>query len=262
VAQRNLWLTAGVSSLKVNPFGAAEMEGRTPARTHSGNVTQHRFVPQMSSIQSMQIRRPTLALAALSLAALPIHAEKNAALKPVLGKEGKSLTEDSFDSAQLGKLWAPNKGTWQVKDGALAGSFKESDHHPAVLLLGVPNHNSIIRFSFKIDDSKGFNLSYNSDKGHLFRVVVTGDGLTVNRDRNKKDPKSKSVAMAKASGIIAPGEWHTLLVEVLGGKVSIQTDTGLKASVENSELNVDKTGYRFVTGGSVMLDDLKAWQAE
>jgi hypothetical protein len=210
----------------------------------------------------MKIHRTSIVLAALTLAAFPIHAEKNAALKPVLAKEGKSMAEDGFDSAQLGKSWTPSKGTWQIKDAALAGSFKESDHHPAVLLLGVPNHNSIIRFSFKLGDSQGFNLSYNSDKGHLFRLVVTGDGLTVNRDRDKKDAKSKVAKLAQASGKIAAGEWHTMMVEVLASKVSVQTDTGLKASVDNGDLNVDKTGYRFVTGTSVTLDDIKVWQAE
>lgn len=190
------------------------------------------------------------------------HAEKNAALKPVLAKPGKVMAEDAFASAEPGKTWSVAKGDWSVKDGALAGAFKESDHHPAVLMLGVPNRNSIIQFAFRFEGGKGFALSYNSAKGHLFRISVNGEGLTVMKDRDKKDKKSKTLSLAEAAGKIAPGEWHTMLVEVKGTKVSVQTDTGLTATVENSELDVDKTGYRFVTAGSVTLDEVKVWQAE
>lgn len=202
------------------------------------------------------------ALLALVLSALPARAEKNAALKPVLAKPGKAMAEDAFASADLGKTWSVAKGEWLIKDGALAGSFKESDHHPAVLTLGVPNRGSIIQFSFKFDGGKGFALSYNSAKGHLFRIAVNGEGLTVVKDRDKKDKKSKTQSLAQAAGKITPGEWHTMLVEVQGTKVTVQTDTGLKANAENSELDVDKTGYRFVTAANVVLDDVKAWQVE
>lgn len=210
----------------------------------------------------MKFARLLLIACGTALPILPLHAEKDAALKPVLAKPGKIVAEDAFGSAQLAKVWAQNKGEWQVRDGALVGTIKESDHHPAVLLLGVPNHSSIIRFSFKFDGTKGFALSYNQAKGHLFRILVTGDGLTVSKDKDKKDEKSKSATLAQASGKIAPGEWHTMLVEVQGGKVTVQTDTGLKAEAANHELDVDKTGYRFVTSATVALDDVKVWAAE
>jgi hypothetical protein len=209
----------------------------------------------------MPSSRRLLAVLALLLPATPAPAAKDAPLTPALVKPGKVAAEDAFSSAQLGKPWAVNKGEWVVKDGALVGTIKQSDHHPAVLLLGVPNRNSIIRFSFKFDGSKGFNLSYNSAKGHLFRILVNGEGLTLSKDKDKKNEKSRSATLATASGKIAPGEWHTMLVEVQGGKVAVQTDTGLKAEAANSELDVDKTGYRFVCGSSVALDDVKVWQA-
>jgi hypothetical protein len=91
---------------------------------------------------------------------------------------------------------------------------------------------------------------------------VTGEGFTVNLDKDKKDPKSKAVVMADVKGKITPGEWHTMQVEILGDKVSVQTDFGLKADVSHKSLDVDKTGYRFVTGGSVALDDVMVWKVE
>lgn len=183
-------------------------------------------------------------------------------LQPAMAKLGKVMAEDDFGGAQLAKTWIVNKGDWQPKDGVLVGNIKKSDNHPAVLMLNAPNRNSIIRFSFKCDGNKGFNLSYNSAKGHLFRVVVTGDGLTVTKDKDKKDPKSKSIELASAKGKVAAGEWHTLMLEVSGGKVAVQTDFGLKAEASHPELDVDKTGYRFVTGGTVSLDDVRVWSTQ
>ena len=207
----------------------------------------------------MQLTRTLLALALSISIAL---AGKDTDLKPILAKPGKVMAEDSFTTAELKKPWNVAKGDVQIKDGELTETMKKSDDHPAVLILSVPNHNSLIRVSFKCPGNKGFSLSYNSAKGHLFRIQLTGEGLTLLKDKDKKDEKSKSLKLAEASGKITPDEWHTLLVEVQGGKVAVQTDTGLKAEATNSELDVDKTGYRFVTGTSVQLADIKAWQAE
>jgi hypothetical protein len=241
----------------------------------------------------MHTRLPLAALLALALPAVYTHAAKDADLKPILAKPGKVLAEDAFGTSELAKTWTTAKGTATVKDGALVETFKEEDHHPAVLMLGVPNHNSIIKFSFKMEDAtKGFALSYNSATGHLFRILVNGEGLSVVKDAEKEKgakpkgkgkaksasepvktaaaegaakPKGKGAAangIAKAEGKIAAGEWHTILVEVQGTKVAVQTDTGLKAEGTHPEIDVDKNGYRFVTAASISLDDVKAWSVE
>jgi hypothetical protein len=202
------------------------------------------------------------------------------------------MNEDAFASAEVAKTWTVAKGDVAIKDGALVETFKASDNHPAVLMLGVPNHNAIIKFSFKMEDAtKGFALSYNTPGAHLFRVLVTGDGLSVVKDAEKEkgaakgkgkakakseptktaaaapkgEAKSKGRAangIAKAEGKISAGEWHTILVEVQGTKVAVQTDTGLKAEGTHPEIDVDKTGYRFVTAASLSIDDVKVWAAE
>ncbi len=212
----------------------------------------------------MKMTRSTLLTAiGLALSGALGHAEKGTVLKPALAKPGKAVLEEKFDGTQLGKIWMVNKGDWQIKDGAVTGKEKKEDQHPAVLLLNQPNHNSIIQFSFRLEGVKGFNLSYNHAKGHLFRIVVGNDGLSINKDKDKKDAKSKAAVLGKAAGKFEPGRWYTMLVEVKGDKVSVQTDNGVKLEASNRELDVDKTGYRFVTtGASLLLDDLKVWQAE
>ena len=207
-------------------------------------------------------RRIVLATIAAASSSASAFAGKSADLKPVLAKPGSVTVDDSFNASALAKPWAIAKGDWQVRDGALTGREKKEDAHAAVLTLGQPNRNSILRFSFKLDGTKGLGLSFNHAKGHLFRVNITADGVTLLKDKDKKDPASKGEQLGKAAGKFEQGEWYTMLVEVQGGKVSVQADNGVKLTGANPALDVDKTGYRFVTGASVALDDVKAWEAQ
>jgi hypothetical protein len=197
------------------------------------------------------------------LAPTTARAEKDANLHPVLLKPGKRVAKEVFDGPKLPKGWTVNKGDWQVQGGALVGWEKKEDKHAAVLTLPTPFKSSILRFSFKRDGVTGFNLSFNRAGGHLFRILIADDGLTINKDRDKKEPNSKAVALGKAEGNFATGQWHTLLVEIQGDKVSVQADNGVKLLVSHPSLDIEKTGYRFVTrGSSLLLDDLTIWQVE
>ncbi len=204
----------------------------------------------------------TTTIAAL-LALLP-HASfagKGADLKPILAKPGKAIVEETFAGSALGKNWTPAKGDWQVSGGELTGKEKKEDNHAAVGALNQPNHNSIIRFSFKFDGVKSLSLSYNHAKGHLFRVNVAPTGITVNTDKDKKDEASKAVVLGKADAKFEQGQWYTMQVEVKGAKVAVQTDNGVKIEGSHPSLDVEKTGYRFVTKGeSLRLADVKAWE--
>jgi hypothetical protein len=204
------------------------------------------------------IARILIASAAISSAAF---GAKSADLKPALAKPGASTVDETFSASALGKIWSVAKGTWEVRDGTLVGSEKKEDNHPAVLALGQKNHDSIIRFSFKFDGTDNLSLSYNHAAGHLFRVNIAKDGVTILKDADKKNPAIKQEQLGKAEAKFEQGQWYTMLVEVQGAKVSVQTDNGVKISAANDALNVDKTGYRFVVrGASVALADVKAWE--
>ena len=203
----------------------------------------------------------TLALALLL--ALPCYAGKNTALKPILAKAGKTVIEQNFDSGTLDKPWAAAKGDWQIASGAIVGKEKPEDKHAGVLSLALPNKDSIVSFSVKLDGAKGVDLSFNHAKGHLFRLSIAPDGLTLRTDGDKKDKSIKSVALGKAGVKFEPGQWVTLLVEVKGTKVAVQADNGAKIEASNPRLAMDKVNYRFVVkGASVAIDDLKITEAQ
>ncbi len=187
--------------------------------------------------------------------------EKSTAIAPILAKQGAAVADESFPGSELGKQWAAAKGSWEVKGGALIGSEKPEDKHAGVIALGQKNHDSIIRFSFKFDGAEGLSLSYNHAGGHLFRVNIAKDSVVVMKDGDKKDTSIKAAQLGKAETKFEPGKWYTMVVEVQGTKVAVQTDNGVKISASHDALNVDKTGYRFVVkGASVALADVKTWE--
>lgn len=201
-----------------------------------------------------------MALLSVLLSGTIVHAEKGTELEPTLATPGSVILDESFSGGELGKSWVANKGDWTIKEGVVVGREKKEDMHAAVLTLQHPHRNSIIRFSFQLDGAKGFNLSFNHAKGHLFRIAASESGLTLTKDADKKDPNSKATALAKASGKFDSGQWYTLLVEIQGDKVSVQSDNGSKLSIQETTLGIDKTGYRFVIRGeSLLLDDIKVW---
>jgi hypothetical protein len=210
----------------------------------------------------MQTKLPILTSLIVVLSAASAFAAKDADLKPILAQPGKATAADALAGDTLSKTWAVAKGDWQLKDGTLTGKEKAADKHPAVCALSVPNHDSIIRFSFKFDGTDMLALSYNHPKGHLFRVSVSPTAVSVSTDKDKAAPNSKATPLGKGEAKFENGQWYTMLVEVKGDKVAVQTDNGVKIEGANPALDVDKTGYRFVTKGeSLLIADVKTWEA-
>ncbi len=174
---------------------------------------------------------------------------------------GKPAVSDDLDREALGKQWVVTKGDWKIAEGAIVGKELARDKHAAVLTYARKNTDSAIRFSFKLDGTKGFHLSYNKARGHLFRVIVTEKGATISLDKDKKDPKSKPMKLAGGDANFKQGEWYTMLVVVEGENVSVQTDNGLKLTARHASLKQPKPNYRFVMRDTaLLLDDLKIWE--
>ena len=203
-----------------------------------------------------------VSLVVLLLGTVPaLHAAKDAELAPVLAKPGKLLKEDSFADSALSREWGVAKGEWLVKDGILIAKEKTEDKHAGVCALNLLNHNSIIRFSYRLIGAKALTLSFNHAKGHLFRVSLGAESITLSKDKDKADTSAKPLQLAKVEAPKNGAEWTTIQVEMLGQKVAVTTDSGLKLEGEDAALDVDKTGYRFVISGeSAELDGVKIWE--
>lgn len=175
-------------------------------------------------------------------------------------KTAKPSFEDAFDRDELGAGWTVVKGDWEIVDGSLVGREKKEDAHAAVVSCNRPNHNSTIQFSFKLDGTDGFHLSYNYAKGHLFRVIVGKTGVIIRTDKDKKDPASKPVTLGKADAKIKQGSWHTMRATIDGEQVTVQINDDVKLKGSHPSLDVDKPNYRFVMRGATLaLDNVKIW---
>jgi hypothetical protein len=206
--------------------------------------------------------RTVLLSVAFNLLLVPlVQAEKNASIKPLLGTTASPTITETFDT-EVPSVARSAKGAWEVVDGVLIGKELTADKHAAVLSYTKPNHNSIVRFSFKVGgDTKGFNFSLNHKGGHLCRVVVAPTKMTINLDKDKKDPKSKAKILATAKGDFSKNQWHTMQVELVGDKVVAQVDNGVVAKASHEKLDTNKPGYRWVMrGDSLSIDDLHIWE--
>lgn len=188
-------------------------------------------------------------------------AEKNADLPAKLATLPSASIHETFD-AELASPLLGVKGEWRTKDGELIGTELAADKHAAVFSYQKPNHNSVVRFSFKFDGTTdGMNFSLNRTMGHLFRVVITPTGLAVNLDKDKKDASSKVVSLARAKANFQPRTWYTMQVEMVGDRVVVQVDNGVTVEATHPSLDTKKPNYRFVMKGDwLAIDDLMIWE--
>jgi len=181
-------------------------------------------------------------LAVLTLATYPVLRSADPVLKADFASEG------------LPEGWTGAKGEWKVVEGALVGSEVADDKHAAVFSIPDPHVNSTLKMRVRLDGAKGFHLSYNHAKGHLFRLAITAGSATLSMDKDKKDPASKGEILAKETLALKPGEWVEISCAVEGTKVKVTVgDLVLEGTHPN--LAKEKTGYRFVVQGQSMAFD-------
>lgn len=175
------------------------------------------------------------------------------ALSP-LRAEGE--TREDFGGGEVPAGWPAAKGEWTVSDGALHGKELAADKHAAVLTIPDPHVSSRIEFRLVMAGAKGFHLSYNHEKGHLFRVRCDGKSVALVLDKDKKDPASKAVVLDHKEIAIDEGREIPVFCRVKGDEVEVRFgDVSLAGKHES--LARPKTGYRLIVqGSSVKIDDV------
>lgn len=182
------------------------------------------------------------------------------ALEPVNLKPGTLLVEEAFDGETLADRWHSVMGNWLLSEGILKGSENPAEKHAAVLVYKQPNLDSIVSFRFKLAGIERFSFSLNHQSGHLFRVVVAPQGLLLRKDRDRSNPRSRPINLDFAEGTFSNDDWYSILIEIGGENVWVQTDNGLMVSASHPELAIEKPNYRFVMAGEFLhLDDFKVW---
>jgi len=175
---------------------------------------------------------------------------------------GKLLFRDSLDQP-LASDWRTAKGKWEVVDGAIRGSELPADHHGAVTRHPLAFRNAVIQYSFKLDGAKTTSLSLNDAKGHVCRVVITPEWISVRKDDHDHDGPDKGAILQTRKVTIKPGRWHTLLVEIQGPELLARLDDETVAYGANDRIDVDKANLGLtVAGASTSFKELRIWEAQ
>lgn len=188
-----------------------------------------------------------IAVAALAAAALP-H----------LSERGKLLYKDDFSTVDPG--WTGKLGKWDIVDGAARITELPDDKHAAVRRHPLAYHDATFEFSFRLDGARGIALSINNKGGHVCRLSISSALMVLQTDKPnaKSDLKPERLANAKIS--IAPGDWHKVIVEVKGPRITAVLDGKTSISGESARIDVDKTDFGFPVGGqSAWLDNLSIY---
>jgi nicotinamidase-related amidase len=174
---------------------------------------------------------------------------------------GKLLFQDSPDQP-LAHDWAVNKGTWERVDGAIRGSELAADKHAAVAVHRFAMRNVVIQYALKLDGARGTALIFNDAKGHICRVQITPQLLTVRKDDHDRDGPDQGAILQALKTPVAPGTWHTVLVEIQGSEMLARIDGTAVAYGSHNGIDQDKTILGLVVlGASASFKDLSVWEA-
>ena len=161
----------------------------------------------------------------------------------------KNVVVDNFRSANLDPAWKISKGKWEVTDSALKGSELSEDKHNAVVRRPLGIRNGTIAVSIKLDGAKAAHISINQKSGHLFRLVLTPTGISLQKDKPNANSEEKALALAKLQTPITPGVWHTVVIDMKGAKITALVDGKWKLEGENEKLAVEKLDFGFPVSG-------------
>ena len=199
--------------------------------------------------------------ATFALTASLVAADPNEA-KTILTERGALIFADDLTQPP-GQPWRVAKGEWKVVDGALQVKELASDMHGAVARRPLPQANFVVQYSVKLEGTKRTTLSINDAKGHCCRVLLDAAGLAVQKDSHDKGKIDKAAVLDKQAAPIAAGQWHTLVVEVLGSELVASLDGKIVAFGSHDSINVAKKEVGLtVAGQSASFKDLRVWEAK
>jgi len=215
---------------------------------------------------------PLLVLLALCGGTTFVTSALAADFEPTLGRKGKLLLEEKFESDAVPKGWNKNTGVIAISNGALAASELASDKHAGAFRRLMPLRDCAVQLDFKFTGATMFHLGFDpapgelKKQGHLFSLIITPESWSITEHPDKSDPKSKNVVHAKVATKFSRDEWFTLLLEVKGNEVVARVAGRESLRVTAKDFHVKKPGLVFRVGGKdgqgVLIDNVKVWELE
>ena len=183
--------------------------------------------------------------------------------KTLLADCGTLLFSDALSQPPTEPAWKAAKGEWKIVDGAWNGREREADNHGAVVRHPIALTNFVLRCEVRLDGAKGVSLSINGLKDHLARVGLGPRGVQVRKDDRDHDGPDKARAFpSRITQAPAPGEWHTLVLEMAGDTLLATLDGVVAGFGSDEALAAPKANLGFtVSGEHASFRNLAVWSA-
>ena len=189
----------------------------------------------------------------------------------LLATRGELLLSEDFSTpvepakVEKGKPWTTGwrlrPGKWEFADGAVTGSEVAADKHGAVARYPLKFKNAVIQYEVQLDGGRMTTLSINDAKEHVCRVLINKGGFTAQKDDHDHDGPDKAEVFGKVAMPIKPGEWKTVVLEIVGDEMVAHID-GKAIAGKHELIGVDKANFGFtVAGESASIRNLRVWDA-
>lgn len=174
--------------------------------------------------------------------------------------------------------WRVMNGTWTQVDGGIRGIVKPKVYPAATLHLPLVYQDVIIEVEVRLDDiplddppkhdSNGAGVVLREgNAAHIASARLGKSGLSAGKDKTKaREVKGTVVAddevsFGKQALTIKPGEWHTIVIEVLGEDMLSTVDGGSPVFGSHPVMGLPKGILSFGTPRSVSYRNLRVFEA-
>lgn len=189
-------------------------------------------------------------------------------LQTLMTIKGQSLFAD--DLSKTSSAWKSAKGNWTIVNGALQGTERASDNHPATYRHNLVFNDAALSVQFKLDSAKQISFSINDATGHLARVVIQPKGFQARKDDHDHEGEDKAAAFNAVKMSLEGNTWFELLIEMKGSEMlarvvdvanpaakSIQASLGEHPALAGAKANIGLT----VSGGSAEFRSIAVYSA-
>ncbi len=157
--------------------------------------------------------------------------------------------------------WRLRPGKWEFVDGAMKGTEQKADNHGAVARFPFTFKDAIIQYDVRIESCKQTTFSVNDAKEHVCRVLITKDGFKAQKDDHDHTGPDKAKVFNNVATPIAPGTWHTVLIEIKGEEM-VATIDGKSSFGSDALIGTEKANFGFtVSGDGASVRNLRIWEA-
>lgn len=164
-------------------------------------------------------------------------------------------------------------GQWKIADGRFQGSENPQVKHPATASYGLKYQNIILQCQLRLEDveldkdpahgrkNRYIQLRATNEKSYLCSLNLFTSGFAINKDDNDRDGPDKLEVLARHNKAIALGQWHTVLIEIMGDEV-VATVDGHTIAGQHPAIAQLKHSFMIVTGPEGSIRDLHLWEAK